>query len=374
MTPPVHHHPAPDHATLLTARLVLRPLSMADTGAMHAIFTDADSMKYWSHPPLTRMEETRDSMEKALLDDDTTRTWAVTTDGQECLGWVSLFGVHDRMGWIGYILAPAARGKGYAGEAVAAALNYGFGAWNLHRIAANIDPRNHRSAGLLLRLGFSQEGHQRRDFRYAGEFIDTGIFAILATDWQERRENPPAPLPVLRHGPAVLRPLRAGDADALHAAFGDADSMRYMPHAHYTDIAQTRDKILSMASGARGGWHWAVTTDGGPALGWALLLRETPAQVSLGYMLVPAARGRGLARAATAAMLAYAFTILKKNRVEAEIDPRNHASAAVLEANGFQREGIRRQGHARPHGELVDNCLYGILASDWAAANGGDNP
>ncbi|MFV3075140.1 GNAT family N-acetyltransferase [Niveispirillum fermenti] len=374
MNAPVAHRPAPDHATLLTPRLTLRPLSMADTGAMHAIFTDADSMKYWSHPPLTRIEETRDSMEKALLDDDTTRTWAVTTDGQECLGWVSLFGVQDRVGWIGYILAPAARGRGLAEEAVTAALNYGFGAWNLHRIAANIDPRNHRSAGLLLRLGFTWEGHQRQDFRYAGEFIDTGIFAILAADWQQRRENPPAPLPVLRHGPAVLRPLKAGDADALHAAFGDADSMRYMPHAHYTEIGQTRDKILSMASGARGGWHWAITTDGGTALGWALLLKETPAQVSLGYMLVPAARGKGLARAATAAMLHHAFTVLRKNRVEAEIDPRNHASAAVLEANGFLREGIRRQGYARSHGELVDNCLYGILASEWTAANGGENP
>jgi RimJ/RimL family protein N-acetyltransferase len=365
--------PAPDHATLLTARLTLRPLSLADTDAMHAIFTDADSMKYWSHPPLTRIEETRDSMAKALVEDGTARTWAVTTNGYECLGWVTLFGVQDRMGWIGYVLAPAARGKGYAEEAVAAALNHGFGAWNLHRIAANIDPRNHRSAGLLVRLGFTREGHQRQDFLYAGRYIDTGIFAMLASEWRERQENPPAPLPVLRHGPAMLRPLRSGDADAMHAAYGDPDSMRYMPHPAYTDIEQTRDKILSWSSGASGNRHWAVTADGGECLGTALLLRETPAQVSLGYILVPAARGRGLARAATAAMLRYAFTVLKKNRVEAEIDPRNLASARVLEANGFVREGIRRQGYARPHGELVDNCLYGILASEWTAANGGDD-
>lgn len=372
MSKPVQTVPAPDHATLLTARLTLRPLSIADTDAMHAIFSDAESMRYWSHPPLTRIEETREVMEKALVDDDTTRTWAVTTDGRICLGWVTLFGVHSRMGWVGYILSPAARGKGYAEEAVTAALNYGFGAWNLHRVAANIDPRNHRSAGLLLRLGFTQEGHQRQDFIYGDQYIDTGIFGILSTDWQKRRENPPAPLPTLRHGPVVLRSLKSSDADALHAAFGDPDSMAYMPHQAYTDIEQTRDKVLSMTSGAKGGWHWAVTTDGGECLGWALLLKETPAQVNLGYILTPAGRGKGLARAATAAMLRYAFTVLKKNRVEAEIDPRNEASARVLEANGFTREGIRRQGYVRLHGEVIDNCLYGILASEWTAANGGD--
>lgn len=371
MTVPVRNPAAPDHATLLTPRLTLRPLSVGDTNAMHAIFSDAETMRYWSHPAVTSIEETQASMEKALAEDDSVRSWAVTTDGRDCLGWANLFGVRDGMGWIGYILSPAARGKGYGEEAVEAVLNYAFGAWGLHRLSANIDPRNHRSAGLLLRQGFAWEGNQRQDFPFAGDYIDTGIFGILASDWQKRRENPPTPLATLRHGPAVLRPLKARDADALHAAFGDPDSMRYMPHPAYTDIEQTRDKILSMASGARAGWHWAVTTDGGEALGWSLLLKETPAQVHLGYILTPAARGKGLAKAATAAMLRYAFTVLKKARVEAELDPRNAASAAVLESAGFVREGIRRQGYMRPHGELVDNCIYGILASEWTAANGG---
>lgn len=372
MTNQVRNPAAPEHATLLTPRLVLRPLSWADTDAMHAILSDAETMRYWSHPPVTSIEETKASMEKALVEDDTVRTWAITTDGRDCLGWVTLFGVRDGIGWIGYILSPTARGKGYGEEAVAGALNHAFGAWGLHRVAANIDPRNHRSAGLLLRLGFTWEGTQRQDFVYGGTYLDTGVFGILASDWQKRRENPPVPLPVLRHGPAVLRPLKASDADALHAAFSDRDSMRYTTLPHDEDIAVTRDKILSMASGARGGLHWAITTDGGEALGWGLLLKDVPAQISLGYMLVPAARGKGLAKAATAAMLRHAFTVLKKNRVEAEIDPRNEVSGRVLEANGFTREGIRRQGNRRPDGEVVDNCLYGILASEWAAANGGD--
>ncbi|MFV3131191.1 GNAT family N-acetyltransferase [Niveispirillum sp. KHB5.9] len=372
MTIQVRNPTAPEHATLLTPRLVLRPLSWADTDAMHAILSDAETMRYWSHPPVTSVEETKASMEKALVDDDTVRTWAVTTDGRDCLGWVTLFGVRDGIGWVGYILSPTARGKGYGEEAVAGALNHAFGAWGLHRVAANIDPRNHRSAGLLLRLGFTWEGTQRQDFVYGGTYLDTGVFGILASDWQKRRENPPAALPTLRHGPAVLRPLKAGDADALHTAFCDRESMRFTTLSHNEDIEVTRDKILATASGARGGMQWAITSDGGECLGWALLLKDTPAQISLGYLLVPAARGKGLAKAATAAMLHFAFTVLKKNRVEAEIDPRNQVSARVLEVNGFTREGIRRQGNLRPDGETVDNCLYGILASEWTAANGGE--
>lgn len=356
--------PAPDHATLMTARLVLRPLSRGDLAAMHALLSDPDSMKYWSHPPHTSLDQTQASLDRALVEDGTCRTWAITRDGGECLGWATLFAVKDKMGCAGYILAPSLRGQGLAEEAMRAVLNYGFEVWGLHRLTAHIDPRNHASGGLLRRLGFIQEGFQRRDYVYGGEYLDTGVFGLLADEWREKRDHP-SQVPVLHEGPVVLRPLRARDADALHAAYGDADSMRYMPHAHYTSIDQTRAKIASIVAGVSASRNWAITAEDGECLGWALLHKETKAQIELGYVLVPAACGRGLAKAAGAALLRHAFVDLGKHRVEAVLDPRNLASAGVLRALGFSLEGVRRQGFARGD-EFVDSALYGLLAPEWA--------
>lgn len=355
---------APDHVTLMTARLVLRPLSRADLPAMHALLTDPDSMKYWSHPPHTSLDQTEASLDRALADDGTCRTWAITREGGDCLGWATIFAVKDKMGWVGYILAPSLRGQGLAEEAMRAVLNYGFEVWGLHRLAASIDPRNHASGGLLRRLGFTQEGHQRRDYLYGADYLDTGIFGLLADEWRDKRDRP-SRVPVLREGPVLLRALSARDADALHAAYGDEESMRYMPHAHYTSIDQTRAKIAGIVAGISGSRNWAITEDGGDCLGWALLHKETPAQVELGYILVPDARGRGLAKATGLALLRHAFIDLGKNRVEAVLDPRNLASAGVLRALGFTLEGVRRQGVARGEG-FVDSAIYGLLGPEWA--------
>ncbi|MNI74259.1 hypothetical protein D3C73_1303330 [compost metagenome] len=53
--------------------------------------------------------------------------------------------------------------------------------------------------------------------------------------------------------------------------------------------------------------------------------------------------------------------------MEAEIDPRNEASAHVLERLGFHREGLLRQ-RWRIRGELADSAVYGLLADDAAPA------
>jgi RimJ/RimL family protein N-acetyltransferase len=357
---------APEHGALLTPRLMLRPLSLADTDAMHTLFSDPQTMKYWSHPAHASREETVAAMSKATADDQTTRTWAVTFDGGHCHGWVALFGVQQGMGWVGYILSPTLRGKGLAEEAMQAVLNYGFGAWGLHRLSANIDPRNHRSASLLRRLGFVQEGFQRQDFLYDGQYVDTGIFGLLASDWRALRNGtkPPFLPPSLTHGPTILRPLRMSDADALHPAFADPESMRYMPYGPHATMDQTREKIAGIVSGQHGGLHWAITADGETCLGWASLLREAPGQFSAGYMTIPTARGQGLAKAALAALLRYGFVERGKIRIIAEIEPDNRASIRTVEALGFRLEGVHR--HAGMHdGQPRDLGIHAILIAEW---------
>jgi RimJ/RimL family protein N-acetyltransferase len=58
------------------------------------------------------------------------------------------------------------------------------------------------------------------------------------------------------------------------------------------------------------------------------------------------------------------------NRIEADIDPRNVASARSLERLGFSKEGHLRQRWI-VNGEVSDSAFYGLLLSDWQAQQRG---
>jgi RimJ/RimL family protein N-acetyltransferase len=54
------------------------------------------------------------------------------------------------------------------------------------------------------------------------------------------------------------------------------------------------------------------------------------------------------------------------HRIEADIDPRNTASARCLERLGFVKEGLLRERWI-VEGEVSDSAIYGLLQPDWAS-------
>jgi aminoglycoside 6'-N-acetyltransferase len=56
----------------------------------------------------------------------------------------------------------------------------------LHRISAECDARNVRSARLLQRIGFRQEGHRIANTWIRGEWTDDLLFGLLAEWWIRR--------------------------------------------------------------------------------------------------------------------------------------------------------------------------------------------
>lgn len=85
-----------------------------------------------------------------------------------------------------YAFAPHA-GQGYMTEALALALDVAYGALALHRVEVNVQPENARSIELVLRVGFSHEGHSRRYVKIGGRWRDHVRFAMLAEDWPASR-------------------------------------------------------------------------------------------------------------------------------------------------------------------------------------------
>jgi RimJ/RimL family protein N-acetyltransferase len=113
-------------------------------------------------------------------------------------------------------------------------------------------------------------------------------------------------------------------------------------------------------------WPAALRLAIAPASGQGLIgscaLFDVVAQhrrATLGYLLAPAYWGQGLAREALRALLAYGVEVLGLQRIEAEVDPRNAASQALLLRLGFQREGLM-QARWRVGDEARDVELWAL--------------
>jgi RimJ/RimL family protein N-acetyltransferase len=84
---------------------------------------------------------------------------------------------------IGFTLAPAAQGRGYATEAVLVLLRYLFTVRGAHRVIASADARNTASSALLARVGMRAESHQVDADWFKGEWTTLDGFAMLADDY-----------------------------------------------------------------------------------------------------------------------------------------------------------------------------------------------
>ena len=93
--------------------------------------------------------------------------------------------------YLGYYAFEPHAGNGHMAEGLALALKFAFRTLRLHRVEANVQPRNARSHALVLGAGFVREGFSRRYLRIAGRWRDHVRYAILAEDWRARRKQKP---------------------------------------------------------------------------------------------------------------------------------------------------------------------------------------
>jgi RimJ/RimL family protein N-acetyltransferase len=103
----------------------------------------------------------------------------------------------------------------------------------------------------------------------------------------------------------------------------------------------------------------------GDVLGLALaprIDRETQT-AELGYSVLAAARGRGVATEALRQLTAWAFDELGMVRLELLISVENAASQKVAERCGYVREGVLRSTYIKP-GRREDTEIWSRLASD----------
>jgi aminoglycoside 6'-N-acetyltransferase len=81
---------------------------------------------------------------------------------------------------IGYTLAPAHHGMGYATEAVEALVGYAFGTLGVEQLSATADERNVASIRVVERLGFAAVAHTHTTFK--GERCVEETFELRKAD------------------------------------------------------------------------------------------------------------------------------------------------------------------------------------------------
>lgn len=114
--------------------------------------------------------------------------------------------------------------------------------------------------------------------------------------------------------------------------------------------------------GARAGY--AIELDGAFAgLALAPRLDVEGREAELGYVVSPAARGRGVALEALKTLTAWGFDELGLLRLELRIDAANPASKRVAERAGYRLEGVLRSVHHK-QGERIDLEIWSRLGDD----------
>ena len=93
----------------------------------------------------------------------------------------------------------------------------------------------------------------------------------------------------------------------------------------------------------------------------------------LGYFIGVPYAGRGYMTEAIRLILRYSFTQLKLHRLEANIQPGNVASAALVRGAGFVHEGYSRR-YLKIGGRWRDHERWAILAEDWKTRSRGTSP
>lgn len=187
---------------------------------------------------------------------------------------------------------------------------------------------------------------------------------------------PAPPLP-LRTDRLVLRTVVATDRDAIGSYCSNAEVTRYLPFPALDDEGLTKrmDRLVAATAPSTVGEFLALAVEFEGALVGDLMLRfssshgpgDSPSIAELGWVFAPEHSGRGFATESARALIDLAFGHYPLHRVMAQLDPRNHASAALCERLGMRHEAHTREDFADRDGTWGDTAVYGLLRREWAA-------
>ena len=153
--------------TFETERLRLRPFRTSDAKALHALYGDAENLRYWGTDPSPDLDSTRKALRWHIsFHPFQYALWAIEEKKSRKL--IGMINYHrrdrrERRVDVGWLILPAQQGKGYMTEAGRVLIGHLVGKLKVHKVEALIRADNKPSIALAKRLGFRLEGGPIRD-------------------------------------------------------------------------------------------------------------------------------------------------------------------------------------------------------------------
>ena len=175
--------------------------------------------------------------------------------------------------------------------------------------------------------------------------------------------------PVLQTARLILREVRPADAADVLVFRGDPYVQRFNSEPLKTrqEAAVFIEEALQQHA-TQAGFGWAITLRGQDRVLGGVSLHaweKYHRRAEVGYDLARAFWGQGIGSEAVRAVLAFGFTQLNLNRIEAATIADNHESVNLLKKLGFRLEGLRRGYSWEEDGTFHDSAMFGLLRAEF---------
>jgi len=174
--------------TLLTPRLVLRPVRMSDAEDMYEYSRDPEVARHVLWDAHRSIHQTREYIRYLLRQyrNAAPSTFAIALrDSGKVVGTIGFMWVQtdNRSAEVGYSLSRAYWNQGLMSEALRAVVEFGFEKLGLNRIEAQHECDNPASGRVMQHAGMCHEGTLRQRIYNKGRYVDVDLYAILRSDF-----------------------------------------------------------------------------------------------------------------------------------------------------------------------------------------------
>ncbi|MGJ8662425.1 MAG: GNAT family N-acetyltransferase [Marinicella sp.] len=174
---------------------------------------------------------------------------------------------------------------------------------------------------------------------------------------------------ILNTSRLVLRPVSLHDVDDVFHLFKDPEAMKYWSDPPMNNIDQAIEKIKRNIKDNESGTAWSLAMElkeSQQMIGQLSLfnIHTISARAEIGYVLSRSEWRKGLMSEALQTFISFCFSEMGLRRLEADIDPDNSGSAAILQNMGFVLEGLLKE-RWNVGGLITDSEVYGLLKSNW---------
>jgi ribosomal-protein-alanine N-acetyltransferase len=181
-------------------------------------------------------------------------------------------------------------------------------------------------------------------------------------------------VPELERGPVLLRPFSMTDLPLIRQAAMDPyiPAITSVPSAYSDDGGRAFIERQQNQAFEGNGYPFVIADSAHPHQGLGglgLWLHEVESgRASIGYWVIPPARGKSLAGWALRGVVAFAFEVLAIPRLHLFIEPWNIASQKTAEFAGFTQEALLR-GWERINDVQRDVYSYALMREQWVAGD-----